>query len=160
MFFERPEAGTQTLLVHIENDDSTAEELRELSLSAGLEPVAEITAKRRHPDPKTYVGSGKLDDIRKLADESEAHLILFDEELTPTQERNLEKSLERRVLGRTGLILNIFAQRARTHEGKLRSNRTIATFCNQIGSRMDSSGPAARWFRTGSGLRNGCDGGG
>lgn len=119
MFFERPEAGTQTLLVHIENDDSTAEELRELSLSAGLEPVAEITAKRRHPDPKTYVGSGKLDDIRKLADESEAHLILFDEELTPTQERNLEKSLERRVLGRTGLILNIFAQRARTHEGKL-----------------------------------------
>lgn len=119
MFFERPEAGTQALLVHIESDDSTAEELRELALSAGLEPVAEITAKRRYPDPKTYVGSGKLDEIRVLADEVQAQLILFDEELTPTQERNLEASLERRVLGRTGLILNIFAQRARTHEGKL-----------------------------------------
>jgi GTP-binding protein HflX len=119
LFFERPEAGTQTLLVHIENDDSTAEELRELALSAGLEPVVEVTAKRRNPDPKTYIGSGKLDDIRVLADDAGAQLILFDEELTPTQERNLEKSLERRVLGRTGLILNIFAQRARTHEGKL-----------------------------------------
>lgn len=119
MFFERPEAGTQTLLVHIENDDSTAEELRELALSAGLEPVAELTAKRRHPDPKTFVGSGKLDEIRQMADEAGVYLILFDEELTPTQERNIEQSLERRVLGRTGLILNIFAQRARTHEGKL-----------------------------------------
>lgn len=119
MFFERPEAGTQTLLVHIEKDDSTAEELRELAVSAGLNPVVEITAKKRKPDPRTYIGSGKLDEIRQLADEAEIFLILFDEELTPTQERNLEESLERRVLGRTGLILNIFAQRARTHEGKL-----------------------------------------
>ncbi len=119
MFFERPDAGTQTLLVHIENDDSTVEELRELALSAGLEPVVEITAKRRHPDPKTFVGSGKLDEIHQLADDAGAQLILFDEELTPTQERNIEASLERRVLGRTGLILHIFAQRARTHEGKL-----------------------------------------
>lgn len=119
MFFERPEAGTQTLLVHIENDDSTAGELRELAVSAGLDPVVEVSARKRAPDPRTYIGSGKLDEVRKLADEAEIYLVLFDEELTPTQERNLEASLERRVLGRTGLILNIFAQRARTHEGKL-----------------------------------------
>ncbi|MCB1644166.1 MAG: GTPase HflX [Pseudomonadales bacterium] len=119
MFFERPEAGTHALLVHIEQDDSTAEELKELALSAGLEPVACLSAKRRVPDPKTYIGAGKLEEVRELADASDARLILFDEELTPTQERNLEKYLERRVLGRTGLILDIFAQRARTHEGKL-----------------------------------------
>lgn len=119
MFFERPEAGTQTLLVHVENDGSTAEELRELALSAGLTPVAAITARRRSPDPKTYIGSGKLEEVLRLAEELEVELILFDQELSPSQERNLEASLERRVLGRTGLILNIFAQRARTHEGKL-----------------------------------------
>lgn len=119
MFFERPEAGTQTLLVHVESDGSSAEELRELALSAGLTPVAEITARRRSPDPKTYIGSGKLDEVLKLAEELEVALILFDQELSPSQERNLEASLERRVLGRTGLILTIFAQRARTHEGKL-----------------------------------------
>lgn len=119
MFFERPEAGTQALLVHVENDDSTAEELRELALSAGLNPVIEITSRRRSPDPRTFIGSGKLEEVHKLAEEAEVALILFDEELSPSQERNLEEALERRVLGRTGLILNIFAQRARTHEGKL-----------------------------------------
>ena len=119
MFFERPEAGTQALLVHIEKEDSTAGELWELAVSAGLEPVGGITAKRRSPDPKTYIGSGKLQEVLQYAEEVEAELILFDEELSPTQERNLEEHLERRVLGRTGLILNIFAQRARTHEGKL-----------------------------------------
>lgn len=119
MFFERPDAGTQTLLIHIEAQDATVEELRELALSAGLTAVAEVIAKKRNPDPKTYIGSGKLEEIRLLADEVGAELILFDQELSPTQERNLEEAFERRVLGRTGLILNIFAQRARTHEGKL-----------------------------------------
>lgn len=119
MFFERPDAGTQTLLVHIEAQDATVEELRELAVSAGLNAVSEVTAKKRNPDPKTYIGSGKLEEIRLIADEVGAELILFDQELSPTQERNLEEEFERRVLGRTGLILNIFAQRARTHEGKL-----------------------------------------
>lgn len=119
MFFERPDAGTQTLLIHIEAQDATVEELRELAVSAGLNAVAEVTAKKRNPDPKTYIGSGKLDEIKIIADEFGAELILFDQELSPTQERNLEEAFERRVLGRTGLILNIFAQRARTHEGKL-----------------------------------------
>ncbi|MDG1206957.1 MAG: GTPase HflX [Pseudomonadales bacterium] len=119
MFFERPDAGTQTLLIHIEAQDATVEELRELAVSAGLNAVAEVTAKKRNPDPKTYIGSGKLDEIKIIADELGAELVLFDQELSPTQERNLEEAFERRVLGRTGLILNIFAQRARTHEGKL-----------------------------------------
>ncbi|MFT7684690.1 MAG: GTP-binding protein HflX [Candidatus Azotimanducaceae bacterium] len=119
MFFERPEAGTRALLIHIELDDGTEAELRDLALSAGLEPVGALTAKRKFPDPKTYIGKGKLEEICAYAEEIEAELILFDQELSPSQERNLEAALERRVLGRTGLILHIFAQRARTHEGKL-----------------------------------------
>lgn len=119
MFFERPETGTQALLVHIEQEDSTAAELQELAVSAGLVPVGCVSAKRRYPDPRTYIGSGKLDEINRESERLEAGLILFDQELSPIQERNLERVLNRRVLGRTGLILDIFAQRARTHEGKL-----------------------------------------
>ncbi|MBV1876206.1 MAG: GTPase HflX [Pseudomonadales bacterium] len=119
MFFDRPDAGTKVLLVHIEANESTVEELRELALSAGLTSVGELVAKKRNPDPKTYIGKGKLEEVHVLAEEVCAELVLFDQELSPTQERNLETALERRVLGRTGLILNIFAQRARTHEGKL-----------------------------------------
>lgn len=119
MFFDRPEAGTKALLVHIDVDNATEAELRELALSAGLSIAGELTAKRKLPDPRTYVGKGKLQEILEYAEEIEAELILFDQELNPTQERNLEEHLERRILGRTGLILNIFAQRARTHEGKL-----------------------------------------
>ena len=88
-------------------------------LSAGLVPVGFLVARKRNPDPKTYIGSGKLAEIKAQAQEDEAGLIIFDQDLTPTQERNLEAFLECRILGRTGLILEIFAQRARTHEGKL-----------------------------------------
>ena len=88
-------------------------------LSAGLVPVGYLVARKRNPDPKTYIGSGKLAEIKDQALEDEAGLIIFDQDLTPTQERNLEAFLECRILGRTGLILEIFAQRARTHEGKL-----------------------------------------
>ena len=119
MFFDRPEFGTQAFLVHIQQDDSTPQELNELVLSAGLVPVGYLVARKRNPDPKTYIGSGKLAEIKTQAQEDEAGLIIFDQDLTPTQERNLEAFLECRILGRTGLILEIFAQRARTHEGKL-----------------------------------------
>ncbi len=122
MFFERPQAGGRALLVHVEHNDGhsgTVGELQELALSAGLEPVGCVTARRRHPDPKTWIGSGKMDEVQCSSESLDAELVLFDQELTPTQERNLEKTLKRRVLGRTGLILHIFAQRARTHEGKL-----------------------------------------
>ncbi len=119
MFFDRPESGSRALLVHIEQIDNDSTELRELTVSAGLDPVACIVARKRYPDPKTYIGSGKLEEIHVMAEEVGAELVIFDQELTPAQERNLERLLKRRVLSRTGLILEIFAQRARTHEGKL-----------------------------------------
>lgn len=131
MFFNRPEAGTRTLLVHMQRHRAlskhkprgstlaSAEELEELALSAGLEPVGSLTSARKSPHPGTYVGAGKLKEIAELSSEVGAELVIFDEDLTPTQERNIEKILGQRILGRTGLILEIFAQRARTHEGKL-----------------------------------------
>ena len=122
MFFDRPGTGTQVLLVHIEQLDSdlaSASELQELALSAGLEPVGCVLSKRKFPHPGTYVGKGKLEEISTVSTEADAELIVFDEDLSPTQERNIEKILGKRVLSRTGLILEIFAQRARTHEGKL-----------------------------------------
>ena len=122
MFFERPETGTQVLLVHIEQPGSelaSARELQELASSAGLEQVGCVLSKRKFPHPGTYIGSGKLDEIAEISAEVNAELIVFDEDLSPSQERNIETILGRRVLSRTGLILEIFAQRARTHEGKL-----------------------------------------
>ncbi len=122
MFFERPESGTRALLVHIQQHQSelsSAGELNELVMSAGLEPVGCLSSARKYPHPGTYVGAGKLEEIDAAAGQLDAALIVFDEDLSPSQERNIEKILQRRILGRTGLILEIFAQRARTHEGKL-----------------------------------------
>jgi GTP-binding protein HflX len=119
LFFERPQVGTQALLVHLVQDDSSAEEFTELVLSAGLVPAACIHVKRRSAHPKTFVGSGKLQELLLLAESVEAELVIFDQDLTATQERNIESALSRRVIGRTGLILDIFGQRARTHEGQL-----------------------------------------
>ncbi|MGI9322479.1 MAG: ribosome rescue GTPase HflX [Pseudomonadales bacterium] len=122
MFFDRPAAGSRALLVHILQQGSelaTAEELQELALSAGLEVAGCLTSGRRLPHPGTFVGAGKVEEIKTWLGANQANLIIFGDELTPTQERNLEKLLGQRVMGRTGLILEIFAQRARTHEGKL-----------------------------------------
>jgi GTPase len=119
LFFDRPESGTRALLVHIEEAGASAGEFRELAHSAGLLAVVCLNVKLRRVDPKTFIGSGKVAEVLVEAEASDAGLILFDHELTPAQERNLEKALSRRVLGRTGLILMIFSQRARTHEGQL-----------------------------------------
>ncbi len=94
-------------------------EFRQLALSAGAEPVATITGRRDRPDPRFFMGSGKADEVRTLAEEAAADVILVDHALTPSQERNLEKLTGRRVLDRNTLILDIFAQRARSFEGKL-----------------------------------------
>ncbi|MFT7133102.1 MAG: GTP-binding protein HflX [Cyclobacteriaceae bacterium] len=118
-FFERPPAGTHALLVHVVQEDSSADEFTELVLSAGLVAAACVHVKRRSAHPKTYVGSGKLQELREVAEQVGAELVIFDQDLTSTQERNIELALERRVIGRTGLILDIFGQRARTHEGQL-----------------------------------------
>ena len=123
MFFERPESGEIAVLVHIDfhdiNDNHGPEEFVELAISAGADPVAVVTGSRQRPDSKFFVGTGKLEEIKDIVIREEAQVVLFDHALSPSQERNLESVLKCRVLDRTGLILDIFAQRARTHEGKL-----------------------------------------
>lgn len=101
------------------NFDGELQELGLLAKTAGLEPVASITCKRRAPDAALFVGTGKADEIRLLAQQQGAEEILFDQSLSPGQQRNLERRLELPVNDRTFLILEIFAQRARSHEGKL-----------------------------------------
>ncbi len=100
-------------------DPQDIEEFEQLARSAGAIPVAQISGRRDRPDPRFFVGSGKADEIRAVAAEHNAEVVLFDHPLSPSQQRNLEKLIELRVLDRSGLILDIFAQRARSHEGKL-----------------------------------------
>ena len=123
MFLDRPDSGEKTVLVHIaidsedERDDPT--EFEELALSAGATPVARIGGTRRQPTPSYFVGNGKLEEISACVRATAAELVLFNHSLSPSQERNLENYFKCRVVDRTGLILDIFAQRARSHEGKL-----------------------------------------
>ncbi|PAU87643.1 GTPase HflX [Pseudomonas sp. WN033] len=123
MFFERHEGGERAVLVHLEGlDDLTREdpqEFLELARSAGADIAAFLTINRQQPSPRFLIGSGKVEELRALVKGHEADLVIFNHTLTPSQERNLERELECRVIDRTGLILDIFAQRARTHEGKL-----------------------------------------
>ncbi len=100
-------------------DERSLAELKELARSAGAVPVATVIGKRDQPDPRSYIGKGKLEELTQCIAEQEAELVLFNNPLSPSQERNLEKALQVRVLDRTGLILDIFAQRAQSYEGKL-----------------------------------------
>ena len=99
--------------------DDELEELGLLAQTAGLQPVARLTCKRKAPDPALFVGSGKADEIRMLAQMHGAKEVWFDQALSPAQQRNLERHIQMPVNDRTMLILEIFAQRARSHEGKL-----------------------------------------
>jgi len=99
--------------------DPTLDELALLAESAGDKPVAKVTARRRAPDAALFVGSGKADEIKSLVTLYQAHGVIFDQALSPAQQRNLERHLGVEVLDRTGLILEIFGARARSHEGKL-----------------------------------------
>lgn len=101
------------------NFDAGLQELGLLAQTAGLQPVGHVTCKRRAPDAALFIGSGKADEIKMLALETGATEVLFDQSLSPAQQRNLERHLEMPVNDRTLLILEIFAQRARSHEGKL-----------------------------------------
>jgi len=94
-------------------------ELRELARTAGVEPVAELVQQRTSPDPRTYVGKGKLEELKTAYEEARAEVLLVDGELDPVQQKTLENALEARVVDRTQLILDIFAQHARSAEGKL-----------------------------------------
>ncbi len=121
--FERSRKGENALLIqphaHGPTDDGVLEEFSELARSAGANVAAVIPARIDKPNAATLIGSGKLEEVKAAANATGADLILVNHRLSPGQERNLEKYLERRVVDRTGLILDIFAQRARSHEGKL-----------------------------------------
>ena len=121
--FERPRSGERALLVRIglgsPVDPEDLQEFRQLAVSAGAEPVATVTGRRERPDPRFFVGSGKAEELRQVGGAEHAEVILIDHALSASQERNLEKLTGLRVLDRNGLILDIFAQRARSFEGKL-----------------------------------------
>jgi len=123
LFFDRPQSGERAVLVHLDSLDRAAVddeyEFRELVKSAGVDAVAVINSSVASRSPKFFVGSGKVQEIGSAVATEGAEVALFNCALSPSQERNLEKELQCRVLDRTGLILDIFAQRAKTHEGKL-----------------------------------------
>ncbi len=122
-FFERHRGGERALLVHLDlaaaESREDYDEFHQLVCSAGAEPVAVVKGARRAPDPKYFVGSGKAEEIRAQVEISQAEVVIFNHILSPGQERNVEQLVKCRVLDRTGLILDIFAQRATSFEGKL-----------------------------------------
>ncbi|MDX1698637.1 MAG: ribosome rescue GTPase HflX, partial [Thiohalobacterales bacterium] len=121
--FERPESGERAVLVHINFPDAVDEEdlqeFTELVNSAGAVIAATVTGTRGKPEPRLFIGQGKAMEIRDVVRGQKAEVVIFNHALSPSQERNLERELSCRVLDRTGLILDIFAQRARSFEGKL-----------------------------------------
>ena len=119
--FDRPATGERALLVHVDEPaaGSMVEEFRELAASAGARTAGAVRYPGRSPDPRFFVRAGKADEIRAAVAASGAEVVLFDHALSPAQERNLERHVECRVLDRRALILDIFAQRASTFEGKL-----------------------------------------
>ena len=121
--FERPRGGERALLVHInfpqQADQDDLDEFVELVRSADVDDVDLIVGSRQQPSAKTFVGKGKLEEIANRVAAQDIEVVLFNHALSPSQERNLEQALKCRVLDRTGLILDIFAQRAHSFEGKL-----------------------------------------
>ncbi|TCV87393.1 ribosome rescue GTPase HflX [Sulfurirhabdus autotrophica] len=121
--FERPESGETAVLVSLDfgrpDYEESLEELKQLAESANFKVLSIVEGKRARPDPALFAGSGKVEEIAVVVSQSEAPLVIFNHELSPGQERNLERKLSCRVIDRTSLILDIFAQRARSHEGKL-----------------------------------------
>ncbi|NLN06323.1 MAG: GTPase HflX [Firmicutes bacterium] len=124
----------KAILAGLETDASrgssiyTMQELARLAQTAGAVPVAEVVQSRARPDAAYYLGKGKVEELKIIAAETGADLVIFDDELTPTQIRNLEKLLEMRVVDRTALILDIFAGRARSREGKLQVELAQLTY--------------------------------
>ena len=121
--FDRPGSGERAILIHVDiNEECQREnlgEFRELAASAGAESIAEFTSSRQTPSAKLFIGSGKAEEVEAYIQANNIELVLFNHALSPSQERNLEAIFKCRVLDRTGLILDIFAQRARSFEGKL-----------------------------------------
>ena len=122
MLFERPQDGSSTAIIVHSNYSLFSQdqsEFKELVSSAGLFPVLELRNNRKYPEPKFFLGKGKVDEIKACLKQTKADLVVLEDSLSPSQERNLEQFLKRKIIDRKGLILDIFAKRARTHEGKL-----------------------------------------
>ncbi|HAF02134.1 MAG TPA: GTPase HflX [Methylophilaceae bacterium] len=121
--FDRPVGGDAVVLVSVDFGESdyaeSLQELRHLVTTAGMQIRATVEGKRHSPDAKLFIGSGKAEELKVMLENSESKVVAFNHDLSPSQQRNLERLLEARVVDRTGLILDIFAQRAQTHEGKL-----------------------------------------
>lgn len=119
--FDRPDSGERAILIHLtlRAGQEDLHELKELAKSAGADPVHVVTGTRQRPDPKFFVGTGKVEEIKSEIAFHEADIVLVNHVLSPSQERNLEEALGVRVVDRNGLILDIFALRAQTFEGKL-----------------------------------------
>jgi GTP-binding protein HflX len=121
--FDRPKSGERALCVHCQfthaEDNEDLSEFETLARSAGAELITTVTTKRAKPDAKYFIGSGKAEEIRQLVQAEDIELVLVNHSLSPSQERNLERLLKTRVCDRSGLILDIFAARARTFEGQL-----------------------------------------
>jgi GTP-binding protein HflX len=132
--------------------DPTLDELAQLAESAGDEPVARVVARRKAPDPALFVGSGKADEIKALVEAHQASGVLFDQALSPAQQRNLERHLGVQVADRTALILEIFARRAKSHEGKLQVELARLQY---VATRLVRRWSHLERQRGGAGLRGG-----
>ncbi len=121
--FERPQFGDRALLVNLDlgepDQAARVDELKELAVSCGLEVAGLLQGRRERPDPATFAGRGKVAELAAAVASLQASVVVFNHQLSPAQERNLERQLSCRVIDRVSLILDIFAQRARSHEGKL-----------------------------------------
>lgn len=121
--FDRPGSGDRAVLVSLDfgtpDHADSLDELKLLAESAGVEVMGVLAGSRAKPDPSTFIGSGKLIEVGEAIEALKANLVIFNHNISPIQQRNLERDLKVRVLDRTNLILDIFAQRARSHEGKL-----------------------------------------
>lgn len=122
----RVSAGERAILVGLDlgqgaswQERESIEELMELARTAGLEVLRTVLQKRDKPDPAFFIGKGKADELRELAAKAGAHVIVFNDALTPAQARNLEERIQKKIIDRAQLIMNIFAQRARSKEAKL-----------------------------------------
>src|SRR5690606_2315397 len=123
LMLERPGTGHRAILVGLDLGEAghgeSVAELQQLTSSAGVAALATVGGRRERPDPAFFAGSGKVAELERMATDLDADVVIFNHDLAPAQQRNLELRLKRRVIDRTSLILDIFAQRARSHEGKL-----------------------------------------